>query len=180
MKFTINTDILKRHSLSLGEFLVMLIGYFDLDFRDCKDSIIRKLLVNANLFKDTSIVLSNNSKDLVARILMESDEKAINSGIDFEALALALQECYPDGNKPGTTYSWRGDASEIAQKLRTLVVKYDFSFTEEEALQATREYLENTEKDIRHRHQLKYFLLWTSGENMESVFMSIIENRRNN
>lgn len=180
MKFTVNTDILKKHNLSLGEFLVLLIGYFDLDFKDCQDSIIGKLLADKNLFKDIGIVLSNNSKDLIAQILMESDEKAISSGIDFESLALSLQECYPDGNKPGTTYSWRGNTAEIAQKLRTLVVKYGFTFTEGEAIDATKEYIQSTEKDIKHRHQLKYFLLWTSGDTVDSMFMTIIEAHREN
>lgn len=178
MKITINTEILKRHNLSLGEFLVMLLGYYDIDIQNCQNNIIKKYLAEKNLFKDIGIILSNNSKDLVAQILMESDEKAINSGINFNDLAYQLQQLYPNGIKTGKTYSWRGTTKEIAQKLRTLVVKYDFMFTTEEAVNAVKEYISWFNKPYTNMHILKNFLLWTKDNSMESVFMSIIDNNR--
>lgn len=179
MKITINTDILRRHNLSLGEFLIMLIGYYDINYQSCQNSIIKKHLAQNNLFNDTGIVLSNNNKDLVAQILMESDDRAIQSGINFEGLAYQLQQLYPDGIKPGKTYSWRGTTEEIAQKLRILVVKYNFLFTPEEAINAVKEYLSWFEKPYKDMYILKNFLLWTNKDKaMESVFMTIIENKR--
>ena len=91
--------------------------------------------------------------------------------------------CYPNGIKPGTTYYWRGTKEEIAQKLRILVVKYNFQFTEEEAIAATEEYV-NSFKDYKHMKLLKYFLLKTLVSDgrieIDSPFMSIIENNREN
>ncbi len=183
MKITINTEILKKHHLSLGEFLVMLIGYYDVDILTCQDNIIKNNLVEKNLFKDSSIILSNNSKNLVAQILMESDDRVINSNIDFESLARYLQLIYPYGIKAGKTYEWRGKTEEIAQKLRTLVVKYDFQFTEQEAIDATKEYVSSFTSPYQHMHTLKNFLLYTKKDSdgnydMESIFISIIESKR--
>jgi hypothetical protein len=178
MKITINTEVLKKHKLSLGEFLVMLIGYYDIDIHDCHNCIIKKYLAEKNLFKDSSIILSDNSKNLVARILMESDERAINSGIDFEKLATELQEIFPDGIKAGKTYSWRGTVEDIAQKLRVLVVIHGFKFTPEEAISATKEYVSSYEPPYQHMHTLKNFLLFQNKGEMESIFMTIIENNR--
>lgn len=183
MKITVNTEILKKHNLSLGEFLIMLIGYFDIDIKNCQDSVIKKHIAEKNLFKDFGIILSNNNKDLIARILMESDDKILNSGIDFEELANQLMEIYPDGIKSGKTYKWRGTVDEIAQKLRILVVMYDFNFTPEEAIDATREYVSSFTHPYQHMHTLKNFLLYTTKDNdgdweMESIFMTIIENKR--
>jgi hypothetical protein len=179
MKITINTDILKKHHLSLGEFLVMLLGYYSIDIKECQNNIIKKHLAENNLFKDTDIILSNNNKDLVAQILMESDDRAINSGIDFNKLAYQLQQLYPDGIKTGKTYPWRGTTEEIAQKLRILVVKYNFLFTPEEAINAVKEYLSGFETPNKDTHILKNFLLWTNKDKMmESMFMTIIENNR--
>ena len=184
MKITINTEILKKHGLSLGEFLLMLIGYYDLDFDNCHNSIIKKYIAEKNVFKNTGIILSNNSKDLVAQILMESDDKAIKSNIDFEGIAEQLMNCYPEGNKPGTTHSWRSTVDVIAQKLRTLVVRYDFTFTAEEAVQAVTEYLSSFEQLDQQTLLLKSFILRTTGDRdnkeMESLFMSYIENIRDN
>lgn len=184
MKITINTDILKRHNLSLGEFLVMLLGYYNIDIQNCHDNIIKKYVAEKNLFKELGVILSNNSKNLIAQILIESDDKIINSGIDFESLAKNLQMIYPDGIKSGKTYSWRGETAEIAQKLRTLIVKYDFEFTIQEAIEATKEYVSSFTSPYQYMHTLKNFLLYIKKNQghleMESIFMSIIENNRQN
>ena len=183
MKITINTDILKRHGLSLGEFLVLLISHYGESYTDAYDSLVNKGLADKNLFKEFNPVLSDNTKNLVARILLESDEKVINCGIDIDALAEKLQQVYPNGIKAGKTYLWRGDKDEIAQKLRILIAKYDFQFTEEEAIAATKEYVESFHSPYQYMHTLKNFLLFTKKlaqghYEMESQFMTIIENNR--
>lgn len=182
MKITINTEVLKKYNLSLGEFLTLLLGHYDVDVGTMQESLIKKRLVDPNLFKEYSVVLSDNTKNLVARILMESNEKAVKSGLDFEKLATTLQNLYPVGCKPGTSYPWRGDTEDIAQKLRVLVVNYDFSFTEEEAVAATKEYVESF-KNPKRMHLLKNFLLTSRRDDngkfeLESMFMTIIENNR--
>ena len=183
MKITINTDILKKYNLSLGELLVLLMSHYGESFYESYDSLVTKGLAGKNLFKEFTPVLSDNSKSLIAKILMESDERAINSGIDFESLAIKLQEIYPDGIKAGKTYKWRGNTEEIAQKLRVLVVSYDFQFTEEEAINATKDYVNSFKAPYQYMHTLKNFLLYISKDSqghreMESLFMSTIENNR--
>lgn len=184
MNITINTKILQKHNLSLGEFLLMLLGYFEIDLEDCHNTIIRKALAERNVMKNMGIILSNNNKDLVAQILLESNEKVINSGIDFEELATELMNCYPQGNKPGTTHKWRGTIDMIAQKLRTLVAVHDFQFTPEEAIQATINYVSSFEPPYQDMLLLRSFLLTTKktpidgfGE-INSLFMTYIENNR--
>ena len=183
MKLSINTDVLKKYDLSLGEFLVLLISHYGESYVESYDSLITKGLAGKNLFQEITPVLSDNTKNLIAKILMESDERAIQSGIDFESLAKKLQAVYPDGVKAGKTYLWRGDTEEIAQKLRVLVVKYNFSFTEQEAIDATQEYVNSFTPPYQLMHTLKNFLLYTSKDStghyeMESLFMTIIEDHR--
>lgn len=184
MNITINTKILQKHNLSLGEFLLMLLGYFEIDLEDCHSNIIKRALAEKNVMKNMGIILSNNNKDLVAQILLESNEKVINSGIDFEELARELMNCYPQGNKPGTTHKWRGTTDMIAQKLRTLVAIHDFHFTPEEAIQATINYVSSFESPYQDMLLLRSFLLTTKksstdGSNeIESLFMTYIENNR--
>ena len=161
----------------------MLLGYFDIDFSKCKNALIDNSIIETNLFKEDSFILSDNSKDLVAQILVESDEKVINSKIDFDGLALKLMELYPKGNKPGTTYPWRGSLGEIAYKLRVIVARYNAEFTEQEAIDATKEYVSSFKAPYQFMHTLKNFLLYTKKDSeghyeMESLFMTIIENKR--
>ena len=183
MKITINTEVLRKLHLTMGDFLVMLIGYYDINYKETLDRLIRDGTLDKNVYNPYSMVLSNNTKNLVAGILLESNEKANSLGIDFEALAEKLQDIYPDGMKPSTSYYWRGDIKTVAMKLRALVAKHDFIFTEEEAIKATKEYVDSfKDKDPKQMSLLGSFILKTKrqpdGNEVDSMFMSIIENSR--
>lgn len=184
MKITIDTEVLKREHLTMGEFLVMLIGYYDVKYKDMLDKLVDRDIVNRSVFDKNDMVLSNNTKNLTAKIVLESDDKANSLGIDYEALAKKLQEIYPSGVKPGTTYYWRGDTSVIVQRLRALVVKYDFTFTEEEAIKATKEYVNSfKDNETKQMSLLGFFIFRTNrtdggDREINSMFMTIIENNR--
>ena len=183
MKITINTDVLKKYDLSLGQFIVLLASYYNLDCQKIHDELVDMKLADKDLFNGFPPVISDNTKNLIAKILVESDDRATQSGIDFDALASELQGLYPPGIKPGKTYPWRGDVTDIAQKLRTIVVKHNFTFTPEEARAAVKEYVMSF-KDRKYMHTLKNFILCTKktefGYEFESMFMTIIENNREN
>lgn len=183
MRITLDTEVLRKYNLSLGQFIVLLTSYYALDCQRIQDDLVNLKLVERNLFKEFPPVLSDNTKNLIAKIIIESNEKIKNSCIkDFENLAIKLQGIFPSGIKSGKTYSWRGDTDDIAQKLRTLIVTHDFPFTEEEAVNAAKEYVSSFSSPFTYMHTLRNFLLYTKKENgvytMESQFMSIIENNR--
>ena len=69
MKITINTDVLHEENLSLGDFLALLIGYYDLDYKDNFYRMIETKLAAPNVFHKYSLILPDNTKDLVARLL---------------------------------------------------------------------------------------------------------------
>lgn len=183
MKLTINTDVLDKYNLTFKEFLVLLVGYYELGYTKEHDDLMERGLVEKNLFSQLPPILSDNTKNLVAKILLESDDRAIQSGLNFNRVAQILMAHYPSGVKAGTTYKWQGETEEIAQKLRTLVVKYDFTFTEEEAIRAVQEYVGSFTSPYRYMHLLRNFILTTRKDSdgkieIDSPFMSIIENNR--
>lgn len=181
MRITIDTDILSRNNISLGEFLVLLLGYNNCNFYECVGSLVDKKLADIDKYTIGNIVLSGNSKDFIARLLTEADERLKKSPVkDFYILAAKLRNIYPEGNKAGTTYLWRGTVEEIAQKLMVLVTIHGFIYTEDEAIRATKEYISNFKGDRAHMKLLKYFILRTNKDKheIESDFMSIIENNR--
>lgn len=167
----------------MGEFLVLLMGYYNVKYKETLAKLIENGIVHPNVFEPYDMVLSNNTKNLVASILLESDEKPKVTGIDYEALARKLQEIYPAGNKPGKSYSWRGDTETITQKLRTIVARCGFYFTEEEAIAATKEYVNSfKEDDLTQMSLLENFILkikrQPDGNELDSMLMTIIENNR--
>lgn len=185
MRITIDTDILKNKGISLDEFLLLLLFFYGYNYKDTFNQALKHGFVSSDLFKDGNGVLSDSVCDLVVRTLMASDDKIKNCPIkDFHKLAEDMQSHYPKGNKPGTSYPWAGETEEIAFKLMMLVVKYDFFFTETEAIEAVKQYVNDCKDNLEHMTLLKYFIIKTyrNGNEMtiSSSFMSIIENNRNN
>ena len=180
MKITIDEKVLKKYDLSLEEFLFWYLCMRGYDIDDIKKSLIEKNLASVDLFKDFNVILSDNQKDLVASILINSSLSE-DENLDFEDTAKAMREVYPSGIKPGTNYYWKGSVSEIVEKLKTIRSKYkNFKFTKEEAVEATKKYVESYEnKDNTTMHLLKYFILKKdkiTGD-IKSEFMSYIENK---
>lgn len=179
MKLSIDTKVLSKYDLTLGEFLILLFPYLQINHALPYWNLITKKLADADLTGKSDLVLSDNTKDLIARILVESSNKLTGSPVkDYELLAQKLMEIYPLGCKEGTSYSWRGTVADIAQKLRVLVAIHDFTFTEEEAIEVTKQYVEQFKDDKKHMKLLKYFILKTKNKGISSDFMTIIENNR--
>lgn len=181
MKLAINEDVLSKYNLSLGEFLLLYLSYKGENIKASTDSLIQKELISKDLFSEGNYVLSDNSKELLSSIIIDSDEAVIDKDAEFYNLATKLRELYPKGRKPGTTYMWRGTIIEVAKKLKTLVAKYKCSFTEEQAISATQRYISSFNGDYTKMRLLKYFILKTERDAdgnavLTSDLMSFIEN----
>lgn len=175
-KVSINKDVLEKNNLSMDEFLVLLLTYNKANIQEVKQSLVEKGLANFSVFDD-ELVISSATKDLITSISIDSDVKVLSKDKEFKELADKLKELFPKGKKAGTTYMWRDSTAVIARKLKTLVVKYDYQFTEEQAIKATKAYVESFNGDYTYMQLLKYFILKSlpDGE-IKSDFMSYIEN----
>ena len=175
-KVSINKDVLEKYNLSMDEFLVLLLTYNKANIQEVKQSLVEKGLADFSVFDD-ELVISSTTKDLITSITIDSDVKVLSKDKEFRELADKLKELFPRGKKAGTTYMWRDSTAVIARKLKTLVVKYDYQFTEEQAIKATKAYVESFNGDYTYMQLLKYFILKSlpDGE-IKSDFMSYIEN----
>lgn len=175
-KVSINKDVLEKNNLSMDEFLVLLLTYNKANIQEVKQSLVEKGLADFSVFDD-ELVISSATKDLITSVSIDSDVKVLSKDKEFKELADKLKELFPKGKKAGTTYMWRDSTAVIARKLKTLVVKYDYQFTEEQAIKATKAYVESFNGDYTYMQLLKYFILKTlpDGE-IKSDFMSYIEN----
>lgn len=175
-KVSINKDVLEKNNLSMDEFLVLLLTYNKANIQEVKQSLVEKGLADFSVFDD-ELVISSTTKDLITSITIDSDVKVLSKDKEFRELADKLKELFPKGKKAGTTYMWRDSTAVIARKLKTLVVKYDYQFTEEQAIKATKAYVESFNGDYTYMQLLKYFILKSlpDGE-IKSDFMSYIDN----
>lgn len=175
-RVSINKDVLEKNNLSMDEFLVLLLTYNKANIQEVKQSLVEKGLADFSVFDD-ELIISSTTKDLITSISIDSDVKVLSKDKEFRELADKLKELFPKGKKAGTTYMWRDSTAVIARKLKTLVVKYDYQFTEEQAIKATKAYVESFNGDYTYMQLLKYFILKSlpDGE-IKSDFMSYIEN----
>lgn len=181
MRLTIDQTVLEKHDLTVSEFMVLYLSVNSVNIKSCMDSLVAKGLADKNLFSEDSIVVSDKVKDLVSTIAIDSDKSVIDKDAEFLELANELRELYPAGRKEGTTYMWRGTTAEIAKKLKTLVVKYKYSFTREQVLKATKEYISSFNGNYKKMRLLKYFILKSERDaddnvNVISELMTLIEN----
>ena len=181
MRLTIDQTVLDKHGISIGEFMVLYLTANKVDVKTCMDNLVAKGLADRNLFSENSIVLSDKTKELVSTIAIDSDKSVVDKDAEFIELANELRELYPAGRKEGTTYMWRGTTAEIAKKLKTLVVKYKYSFTREQVLKATKEYISSFNGNYKKMRLLKYFILKSERDaddnvNVISELMTLIEN----
>jgi len=183
MKITIDTDVLQEKNLTFQQFLVLLIAYKNIDYKKIMDNLVESGIALKDVYNPYNLVLSDNTRNGIMRILIDCDKNVANSNIDFETIAVKMRDLYPKGYKPGTTYLWRDSVAVIVGKLKTLVSKYNFYFTEEEAIAATKEYLDTYKHDNKFMKLLRYFILKTDNDGVgnkriKSDFMTIIENNR--
>lgn len=181
MKYTISDEILAQQGLTLNEYLFLLFNARRGDIHECIESLSQKGWGVKDLFNGTKLVLSDNTRTKVGSILVDSDNKVDNKEHEFNNLANKLREIFPKGRKAGTTHSWRGSTMEVANKLKSLVVKYGCMFTEEEAIEAAKSYVAAFNGDYKYMKVLKYFILKTPTINgqveIQSDLMSYIQNR---
>lgn len=181
MRLTIDQSILDKYELSISEFMVLYLSINSVNIKSCMESLVAKGLADKNLFSENSIVVSDKIKDLISTIAIDSDKNVIDKDAEFIELANELRELYPAGRKEGTTYMWRGTTAEIAKKLKTLVVKYKYSFTREQVLKATKDYISSFNGNYKKMRLLKYFILKSERDaddniNVISELMTLIEN----
>lgn len=186
MKIAIDDDVLKKHNLTLGEFLALLINAKNIKIAECEKSVVQKNLADWNIFDGEGLILSNQTKSLLSTIVLESSDSVqkAEKNIDFMALADKLREIYPEGSKKvkDKSYSWRDNTTVIAKRLQTVIDKFNFTFTEEQAIDATKRYVESFKDDTTFMQTLKYFI-WKNEKtgdgynDLRSEFMTKIQNR---
>lgn len=177
---TIDPVILQENNLTLDEFLVMLISYKDIDLVSTRNSLVKKGYY-LNTLDENKVVLCNSGRTLVNNILLDSDKRISSSKKEdrYTKLAELLRNLYPSGKKPGTNYLWKDSTPAIAKRLKTLVVKYNFEFTDEQAILATKKYINSFKGDYTYMQLLKYFILKNVKKGdcteIQSEFMAYIE-----
>lgn len=178
MRYVFDDFLLEKYNLTLTQYLILLLKDLKVDLdKDVKALEEKGLIIDNHLTLKAVQLLMNVSFNSMIDDTVTDPQTFIN-------LAEKLRKLFPEGKKYGTNYYWRGSNIEIAKKLETLVKKHKFKFTEEQAINATKRYVESFNGDYRYMQLLKYFILKNkiteNGTEIKSSFMEYIENENNN
>lgn len=184
MKYVIDTDKLDQYNITKDELLYCLSLYWNAKITNSTvTSCNMKGMLYTDLDENNQYVISLNKTGTDTLESYFSDCQIVENkeGKDrFEILADKLREIYPKGKKDGTAYQWRDSTKIIANKLKAVVRYYKTSFTDEEAITATKKYVEGFNGNYTYMQLLKYFISkkeMKNGELVESSqLLSYIEN----
>ena len=180
MKFTIDKEACSKNGMSLGEILALIAISNDVDIGKSTSILVSTGLVTS-AGSGSKLRLTKKGIESLNNTIIDSASSDKDEDERLETLANKLRELYPAGRKEGTSYMWRGTTAEIVRKLKTLQLKYKFTFTDEQAIKATSEYIKAFNGNYRFMQLLKYFILKTARDEdgnieVKSEFMSLIEN----
>ena len=182
MKFTIDKEACSKNGMSLGEILALIAISNDVDIGKSTSILVSTGLVTS-AGSGSKLRLTKKGIESLNKTIIDSASSDKDEDERLETLANKLRELYPAGRKEGTSYMWRGTTAEIVRKLKTLQLKYKFTFTDEQAIKATSEYIKAFNGNYRFMQLLKYFILKTARDEdgnieVKSEFMSLIENEK--
>ena len=116
-----------------------------------------------------NISLSETGEYVAESAMAESNSGNV-SDERFNKLADKLRELFPAGKKPGYAYTWRDSTSCIADRLKKFFLKYDSDnkYTDEQVIQATKDYVASFNGNYTYMQLLKYFI-WKNKVTGEEV-----------
>ena len=155
MKIHIDENILNKEGYTLSDF-AMLLFYLKQD--KTIEEACDKLWEKGLLVKDIDGFTINKVKFEELQNLMATISSPEDIEKRAERLSPILRNLYPKGKKPGTAYYWPDSKVNIAKKLLGFFKKYGSDYTDEEIIQATKNYVSGFNGDYTYMHLLKYFI----------------------
>lgn len=169
----------KQNNVTFEEATLLQCYFNKVPIKDTNKILLDKGLIriSTNLFNKYEITAKGY--ELMKNIHIDSAKLPTNiKETELIEIAEAIRDIYPKGKKPGTNYLWRDSVALLAKRLKLLITKLDVTFTKEQAIKATENYVNSFKGDYRYMELLKYFILKNNtytGE-VKSNFMSYIEN----
>lgn len=170
MKIEINEDICKKNGLNISELFAILLIKSCEDLSKLFKSMEDKEIIVKDLFK--GYLITQRWDDVASTILLDS-EKTHQSQERLEDLASKLMEIFPKGKKEGTCHYFRGNKKDNILKLKKFFKLYG-KFTDQQILDAARNYVASFNGNYAYMRILKYFI-WKDETKINSEGTRYIE-----
>lgn len=172
MIYTLNDEVCTKNNLKTEEVLAILLVTTGADIAKLFNSLEeRKIIVKSGLFGN--YLVTQRWADTVSTILLDSDENK-QSPDRIDNLAIRLMEIFPKCKKSGTCHYFRGNRKDVSLKLKKFFKLYGDKYTDEQILNAARQYVKSFNGDYSYMRILKYFI-WKDEKKINADGKAYIE-----
>lgn len=178
MKITIDDKVLEKYKLTKAQFFFMMAVHHKIDDAGLDSLINRKFYLSQSYtggLPQHNFFLSHAGIAMMNKIILESDNISVNQKNRLEELTKTLQAMFPEGRKTGTNNYWRGNSTEIRERLQAFFKKFG-DFPDEVIIDATRRYIESFQHSQTTMRILKYFISKKDGADWNYDLLTWIEN----
>ena len=157
MKITIDEGVCEKNGIEVGELLMVLIIKLGDNVSELCTQMLNKEIIVIDNNISGNYLITQRWNDIAETVLLDSDKD--KQSIDrLENLVIQLQAIFPEGKKEGTSQYWRGNKREILLRLKKFFKLYDNTYTDEQILNATKNYVTNFNGNYNYMRVLKYFI----------------------
>ena len=174
MKITIDEDACKKVKLSLPEVLMITLVKTGVNIETLlKQMKEKQILVEEHTLLGTNLLVTQRWSDLSDKALLSAD-KSVPDNKRLENLAKSLMEVFPAGKKEGTSQYWKGNLRDNTLRLAKFFKLYGDKYTDEQMIEAAKNYVSSHNGKYRYMRVLKYFI-WKDTRKVNSEGEGYIE-----
>ncbi len=180
MRVVLDSAVCEKYGFTLEEVMTIILMMNHTSYKEIYDSLKDRYDLFNPVNKDY-LVIPLGLKRTINQIIVDSDKNIIKKGNFYSELAKKMRKLFPEGKKEGTNDYWRSSLKDIENNLKKVEKKFEIEFNEEDALAATKEYIDSFHGDYRFMRCLKYFIYKNDPVKGEiSDFASYLENAGQN
>ena len=171
MKYTIDEEVIKQNGLNTEEVLALLLVKSGVNIPKLFEEMTKDEKVVKDMFN--GYLITQHYDDVVATILLDSDKDRLAPD-RLENLALKLMEVFPKQKKEGTCHYFRGNKKDITLRLKKFFKLYGNKYTDEQLINAAKQYVESFNGNYAYMRILKYFI-WKDERKVDSEGVGYVE-----
>lgn len=157
MKITIDEEVCKKYGMTMSELLMIILVKLGVNILELGEQMASVEMIIPHDTENGKYLVTQRWNDIAESIILDSDE--YKQPIDrLEQLVIKLQKIFPEGKKEGTSQYWRGNKREISLRLKKFFKLYDNTYTDEQILDAAKNYVSNFNGQYNYMRILKYFI----------------------
>lgn len=172
MKISIDEEVCKKYNISISEVLALLLIKSDVNISYLFSNLEDKKMIIKDIINNTYLI-TQRWDDVLCSVLLDSDSNKEKPD-RVENIALKLMAIFPKEKKAGTCHYFRGNKKDITLKLKKFFKLYGGQYSDEQILNAAKNYVDSFNGNYSYMRILKYFI-WKDEKKINEEGKAYIE-----